>query len=158
MELFRSGANIALFGRAGCGKSEVMRRMVAEATARWGREGVAVSAFSGSAALAVGGLTLHSLFGMDTRPLSRDGWLAQILARPHVCTRLTGLRVLFIDEVCTLPSSLFVRLGYVMRRAAPPHVQHLPFGGCQIIGKHSCLSFCRVYACSLVSYFSLLLD
>ncbi|KAK1857387.1 hypothetical protein I4F81_000552 [Pyropia yezoensis] len=53
MELFRSGANIALFGRAGCGKSEVMRRMVAEATARWGREGVAVSAFSGSAALAV---------------------------------------------------------------------------------------------------------
>lgn len=131
---FESGSNVAMFGRGGCGKSEVLRRMVLSATARWGKEAVAVAALAGSAALLVGGQTLHSLFGMDPRPISREAWLRIILQRPGVCLRLNGLRVLFIDEVCTLPASLLGRLGYVMRRVAPPHLQHLPFGGCQVVG------------------------
>lgn len=158
MELVPSSANVVLLDRAGCRKGGVMRRLRSETIGRWGREKVALSAFSGCAALVVGGQPLHYLLGMDKRPPSRDGRLAQILARPQVCTRLNGVRVLFIDEVRILSSSLFVRLGYVMRRVAPPHLQHLPFGGCQIIGKHSCFSFLRVDTISSVSYFSLLWD
>jgi len=132
--LVLSGCNVALFGRAGSGKSEVMRRMISEAQARWGAEHVAVGSLSGSAALVIGGQTLHSLFGMDTRPLSREAWLREALRSPHVVWRLNSLRVLFIDEVCTISSSLFMKLAYVMRRVAPPHLQHLPFAGCQIVG------------------------
>ncbi|OSX76518.1 hypothetical protein BU14_0188s0036 [Porphyra umbilicalis] len=131
--LVLSGCNVALFGRAGSGKSEVMRRMISEAQARWGAEHVAVGSLSGSAALVIGGQTLHSLFGMDTRPLSREAWLREALRSPHVVWRLNSLRVLFIDEVCTISSSLFMKLAYVMRRVAPPHLQHLPFAGCQIV-------------------------
>lgn len=102
LDSFREGASIALLGRAGSGKREVLRRIVADATARWGPDAVAVAALSGSAALAIGGQTLHSLFGMDTRPLSRESWLRIILERRGVCKRLNALRVRFVDEVCTV--------------------------------------------------------
>ena len=133
LSLFETGANVALLGRAGCGKSVLMRRMVSMAIEKHGREAVTVTALSGSAAQILSGQTLHSLFGMDTRPLSREAWLRETLRCPEVCGRLSRLRVLFIDEICTVPSSLFSRLGYVMRRIAPPHMQHLPFSGCHLV-------------------------
>lgn len=145
LQLFHARVNVALLGRAGCGKSVVMRRMIDAAIVRWGHAGVAVGALSASAALVVGGQTLHSIFGMDTRPLSRDAWVAQILKRPSVCERLNKLRVLFVDEVFTLPSSLFTRLAYIMRLIAPPHMQHLPFGGCQVVGKCHWVRYCTSY-------------
>lgn len=134
LSMYHSGSNVALFGRAGCGKSEVLRRIVLAATSRWGKDAVAVTALAGSAALVIGGQTLYSLFGMDTRPLSREAWLRITMERPSVCKRLNALRVLVVDEICTLPASLFGRLGFVMRRVAPPHMQSLPFGGCQLVG------------------------
>jgi len=134
MALFLARSNVALLGRAGCGKSEVMRRMIMAARSKWGNECVAVGALSGSAALVIGGQTLHSLFGMNTRPLSREAWLRETLSRPQVVKRFNALRVLIMDEVCTLSSQLFTRFGYVMRRVGPPHMQHLPFGGCQVVG------------------------
>eukprot|EP00168_Porphyra_purpurea_P001789 TRINITY_DN1210_c0_g1_i1.p2 TRINITY_DN1210_c0_g1~~TRINITY_DN1210_c0_g1_i1.p2 ORF type:complete len:306 (-),score=31.95 TRINITY_DN1210_c0_g1_i1:2355-3272(-) len=70
---------------------------------------------------------------MDTRPSSREAWLRETLRRPAVCRRLNQLRVLFIDEVCTVSSSIFSRLSCVMRRVPPPHMQHLPFAGCQLV-------------------------
>lgn len=129
-----SGTNVALLGRAGCGKSEVMRRAISAARSKWGSKSVAVGALSGAAALVIGGQTLHSLYGMDTRPLSREAWLRETLGRPNVVWRLNALRVLFIDEICTLSSSFFMRLAYVMRRVAPPHLQCMPFAGCQVVG------------------------
>jgi len=143
LSLFEAGSNVAVLGRAGCGKSEVTRRMISMAIATHGREAVAVTALSGSAALIVSGQTLHSLFSMNTRPMGHDAWLRETLKRPEVCRRLNRLRVLFIDEVCTLSSSLFSRFGFVMRRVAPPHMQHLPFAGCQLVCTFAL--FCRLY-------------
>lgn len=137
MRAFGLGSNMALLGRAGSGKSAVMRRMIAAAQEKWGPDAVAVAALAGSASSLIGGQTLHSLFGMDTRPMTREMWLRDVLRRPHVCARLNALRVLFVDEVCCLSSSLFDRFAYVMRRVAPPHMQHVPFGGCQVVGKLS---------------------
>lgn len=142
LDHFQSGLNVALFGRAGSGKSEVLRRMIAAAYSKWSQDEVAVTALAGSAALVLGGQTLHSLFGMDTRPLSRGAWLRIILQRHAVCARLNALRVLFIDEICTVPSSLFDRLSYVMRRVGAPHMQHRPFSGCQVVGMLIILCFC----------------
>lgn len=135
LQRFCQGSNLALFGRAGSGKSEVLRRMIAVAHDKWGADAVAVAALSGSASSLIGGQTLHSLFGMDTRPMSREMWLRDVLRRPHVCARLNNIRVLFVDEVCSISSSLLDRFGYVMRRIAAPHMQHVPFGGCQVVGK-----------------------
>jgi len=147
VELFESRSNVALFGRAGCGKSEVLRRMVASAVASYGREAIAITALAGSVAFIIGGQTLHSLFSMDTRPLSREAWLRETLRRPDVCRRLNQLRVVFVDEVCTVSSSLFSRLAYVMRRVAPPHMQHLPFGGCQLVGMWPPVPLALLYGC-----------
>lgn len=140
LNLFRAGRSVALLGRAGSGESEVMRRMVKEARERYGDEGVAIGALSGAAALIIGGQTLHSLFGMDIRPLSRDAWVDELKKRPQVCMRLNSVRVLFIDEVCTVPSSLLDKLSYVMRRLQAPFLQGRPFGGCQVVGTFALLA------------------
>jgi len=108
--------------------------MITAARAKWGAEHVAVGALAGSAALVIGGQTLLSLFGMDTRPLSTQALRKEPLGRPHVNWRQNALRVLFVDDVCTISSSLFMRLAFVMRRVAPPHLQHRPFAGCQVVG------------------------
>lgn len=134
LSLLRAGRSVALFGRAGSVKSEVMRHMVEEARERYGDEGVAIGALSRAAALIIGGQTLHSLFGMDIRPLSRDVWVNELNKRPQVCMRLNAMRVLFIDEVCTVPSSFLDKLGYVMRRLQAPFLHCRPFGGCQVEG------------------------
>jgi len=108
--------------------------MITAARAKWGAEHVAVGALAGSAALVIGGQALLSLFGMDTRPLSTQALRKEPLGRPHVNWRQNALRVLFVDDVCTISSSLFMRLAFVMRRDVPPHLQHRPFAGCQVVG------------------------
>jgi len=109
--------------------------MVSASRLTWGSERVAVVALSGAAALVIGGQTLHSIFGMDTRPMSKEGWLRETLLRANVVRRLKALRVMFINDVCTLLSSLFTRVAFVMRRVAPPNLQHFPFAGCQLVCK-----------------------
>lgn len=69
---FSSGTKVAVFGRAGFGKSEVVRRSVTAGIVRWGQNSVAVAALAAAVVLTIGGQSLHSLFGMDTRPLSRE--------------------------------------------------------------------------------------
>jgi len=129
-----SGANGTFVCRAGIGKSEVMRRMITAARAKWGAEHVAVGALAGSAAFLIEGQTLHSLFGIDTRPLSSQAWLKETLGRPHVVSRLNAARVLFVDVVCTISSSLFMRMAFAIRRVAPSVLQHRPFVGCSVVG------------------------
>jgi len=135
VELFESRSNVPLLGRAGCGKSEVLWRMMDSAVASYGRDAIAITALAGSAAFLIGGQTLQSLFSVGTRPLSREAWLRETLRRPEVFRRLNQLQGVLVEEVCTASSCLFSRLAYVMRRVAPPHMHQLPFGGCQLVGK-----------------------
>jgi len=117
-----------------------------------------VGALAGSAALVIGGKTLLSLFGMDTRPLSTQALLKEPLGRPHVNWRLNALRVLFVDDVCTIFSSLFMRLAFVMRCVAPPHLQHRPIAGCQVVGTlvrldvHLAYCICYIQAALLSAF------
>lgn len=133
MAHFANGLNVAVLGSAGSGKSVLLRAIIARAVERWGAESVAVVAVSGSAAIGIGGQTIHSLFGWDVRPLSQQRWLELTRKRLNLCARLSSIRVLIVDEGPTMCSSLFARMAYVMRHVAPAHLQGMPFGGCQVV-------------------------
>lgn len=133
VQLFEEGFNVAILGRAGSGKSVLLLDLIARAREKWGDWAVAVVALSGSAAVGVNGQTIHSLCGWDVRPLSRQRWLAETTKRQDICLRMNRLRVLFVDEVATMPASLFARLALIMRRVAAPELQGVPFGACQIV-------------------------
>ncbi|OSX79359.1 hypothetical protein BU14_0079s0002 [Porphyra umbilicalis] len=134
MSMFESGLNVALLGRAGSEKSVVLREMVRRAVGRWGVAGaVAVTALSGSAAVSVGGQTVHSLFGWDVRPMSKQDALELVRNRPRMFDKLNRIRVLFVDVAPTMSASLFSEMAHVMRHVAPANLQGLPFGDCQLI-------------------------
>jgi len=134
MSMFESGLNVALLGRAGSEKSVVLREMVRRAVGRWGVAGaVAVTALSGSAAVSVGGQTVHSLFGWDVRPMSKQDALELVRNRPRMFDKLNRIRVLFVDVAPTMSASLFSGMAHVMRHVAPANLQGLPFGDCQLI-------------------------
>jgi len=133
MTMFDCGRNVAVLGRAGSGKSVLLREMMLRAVRRWGRGAVAITALSGTAAVGVGGRTIHSFFGWDVRPLNRNDWLEQAWGEPILCEELNRVRVVFVDEAPTMAASLFTRMAHVMRHEGPAHLRGRPFGGCQSV-------------------------
>ena len=106
LHLVQSGAHVFLTGKAGCGKSHVVRVMV-RALQACGTP-YAVTASTGVAAEALGGCTLHKYVGML---IPHDLSKSKSLAMRFKYKVLRDLRVLIIDEVSMLDQS---SLGYAL--------------------------------------------
>ncbi|NKX90967.1 AAA family ATPase [Nocardia coubleae] len=120
-----SGENLFLTGRAGTGKSTLIREFLATTN-----RNVVVAAPTGIAALNVGGYTIHRLFSFwagitvdDVR--SSDyfpGRFAKTLAR---------LDTLILDEASMIRADLFDCLAVALERFGPKRGR--PFGGVQLV-------------------------
>ena len=124
--LMRTRKNIFLTGKAGTGKSTLLKILRNET----GRN-VAVCAPTGIAALNVNGQTVHSLFCFRGHTLIIDE-----LERQHddgdlkIRNALRSLDLLIIDEVSMVRSDLFKGVEFVLRAAKK---SRLPFGGVQVL-------------------------
>ena len=120
----QSENNIFITGRAGTGKSTLLSYLVENT-----KKNVAVCAPTGVAALNVGGVTIHSLFGFPFGILAE-----QDLAR-HMNKRtrevLAALDVLIIDEVSMVNADLMDAISRAMGIARGR--RKLPFGGAQVV-------------------------
>ena len=120
----QSENNIFVTGRAGTGKSTLLSYLVENT-----KKNVAVCAPTGVAALNVGGVTIHSLFGFPFGILGE-----QDLAR-HMNRRtrevLAALDVLIIDEVSMVNADLMDAISRAMGIARGR--RKLPFGGAQLV-------------------------
>lgn len=125
LALLNAGENLFLTGRAGTGKSTLIRHFLAS-----NRRRVVVAAPTGIAALGVGGYTIHRLFGFDARTTLDDvdggGYSPQRFAKT-----LLSLDALIIDEVSMVRADLFDMLVIALERFGPEPGQ--PFGGVQIV-------------------------
>ncbi len=120
LDLVHDGQSVFVTGRAGTGKSTLLRLM---------REGTGmravVAAPTGLAAVNVGGQTIHSLFSFPPRLLTpnliRSGRHARVLRR---------LDLLIIDEISMVRADLMDAIDKALRivRKAPD----APFGGVQV--------------------------
>ncbi|WP_062203929.1 AAA family ATPase [Demequina salsinemoris] len=125
LDLLHSGANLFLTGRAGTGKSTLIRHFLATT----GRRAVTVAP-TGIAALNVDGYTIHRLFsfpmGVNEEtvrgPAYFPGRFAQTLAE---------LDTLIIDEASMVRADLFDALAAALERFGPRHGE--PFGGVQLV-------------------------
>jgi len=119
--------NLFLAGPAGCGKSTTLmeiRRKLREKRLR-----VACLALTGCAALAIGGLTLHSFAGIGAQMNKPLTWFIE-LGKAVARALLRDVDVLIIDEVSMLSSELLERFDAVMRSARS---SDKPLGGGQTI-------------------------
>jgi ATP-dependent DNA helicase PIF1 len=116
--------NVFVTGRAGTGKSTLLSHLIDNT-----KKKVAVCAPTGVAALNVGGVTIHSLFGFPF------GILGTQDIRRHLSRRtrevLSAIDMLVIDEVSMVSSDMMdaidTALGIAKGRT------RLPFGGTQVV-------------------------
>jgi ATP-dependent DNA helicase PIF1 len=125
LTLLGGGKHLFLTGKAGTGKSTLIRRFMAETD-----RNVVVVAPTGIAALNVDGYTVHRLFGFTattTLESVRTGTY-----RPGRFTKtLAGLDTLIIDEASMVRADLFDMLAAALQRFGPQ--PGTPFGGVQIV-------------------------
>jgi hypothetical protein len=125
LALLAEGEHLFLTGKAGTGKSTLIRRFMAET-----ERNVVVVAPTGIAALNVDGYTIHRLFGFRTTTTLHDvrggGY------RPGRFTKtLASLDTLIIDEASMVRADVFDMLAAALARFGPSPGR--PFGGVQIV-------------------------
>ncbi|WP_148239390.1 AAA family ATPase [Ruania zhangjianzhongii] len=125
LELLEGGKHLFLTGRAGTGKSTLIRQFLATTKRR-----VVVAAPTGIAALNVTGYTIHRLLSLTATTTVEDVRSGRY--RPgRFAKTLTGLDTLIIDEASMVRADLFDMLTAALERFGPrPGSQ---FGGVQLV-------------------------
>jgi len=133
LELISSGRNVFVTGRAGTGKTYLLRQVV-DLMRRDGKA-IAIAAPTGMAAINCEGQTLHGLFHFPVRRSNleptvikkRDEWFVRVAQYNPSWT----LDILFIDEISMVRADLFEALQKLLRLYGPKPGS--PFGGVQVV-------------------------
>ena len=125
LERIMSGKNIAIMGKAGSGKSTILRVLE---TLR--PKDTAFLGPTGLAALNIGGSTIHSFFHLPVTTLLPD-IAASIEPTNRACLDL--VKTIVLDEFSMIRSDVFQAIDTILRSIAPPGRRALPFGGKQIV-------------------------
>ena len=125
MDSLTSGKNVFITGKAGTGKSTLIGKFCATTT-----RNVLVCAPTGIAALNVGGMTIHRLFGFS--PKTTLGQIKSGRWAPgRFADELASADTLVIDEASMLRADLFDMICAALIRVRPKTDK--PFGGVQIV-------------------------
>ena len=119
-----SRKSILIMGKAGSGKSSLLKNIIAE-----NRDGYKVCASTGVAALEIGVPTLHSLFGFGAKVIGQD----EEFFKKYSSERLEGLatiETLIIDEISMVNADLIDAIDRLFQRAKKSKAQ---FGGVQLV-------------------------
>lgn len=125
LDLLHGGSHLFLTGKAGTGKSTLIRHFLSET-----RRNVVVTAPTGIAALNVNGYTIHRLFSLHpttTLEAIRSGRYYP----GRFAHTLKSLDTLIIDEASMVRADLFDQLATALERFGPQPGE--PYGGVQIV-------------------------
>ncbi|MHA0285700.1 AAA family ATPase [Mycobacterium sp. C3-094] len=125
LDRLAGGGHVFLTGKAGTGKSTLIRRFLADTD-----RSVVVVAPTGIAALNVDGYTIHRLFGFRATTTLADVRGGDY--RPGRFTKtLASLQTLIIDEASMVRADVFDMIAAALSRFGP--APGTPFGGVQIV-------------------------
>lgn len=128
MDLVRKGQSFFITGKAGTGKTMLLKKIVQECRARG--KNIAVTAPTGIAAKNAEGKTLHSMFGLKTFvfiPGLTRRWYRLDSVRERI---IKYLDILMIDEISMVRCDVLDMVDYTLRRIKG---NRKPFGGIQVI-------------------------
>lgn len=134
LDLALSGQSFFFTGRAGSGKSVVLKYMSDRLNEKYDNEGVYLTATTGIAACAIEGTTLHHFagLGIDINTWTSEELIKKLRKRSmqSITNRWKIAKVLFIDEVSMLDPLIFEKMDRIAREIRS---NRLPFGGIQVI-------------------------
>jgi hypothetical protein len=130
IEHVRNGRSIFLTGSAGTGKSYVLKHVIAELKKRHGSNRVHVTASTGSAAVLIGGITVHSFAGVGHGHGSASELSKRVHSNKACVIRWRRARALVIDEISMIDAELFQKLDMVAQSVRD---NMRPFGGLQLV-------------------------
>jgi ATP-dependent exoDNAse (exonuclease V) alpha subunit len=126
LDILRSGVSCFLTGAAGTGKTHVVRNFLRDADPLT----TAITASTGVAAIALGGLTVHRHFGLKlgrTEPATYERDESWMRFRAY---ELRNTRTLVIDEISLLDGDTLDLLDGLLRLVRG---EEKPFGGVQVV-------------------------
>jgi ATP-dependent DNA helicase PIF1 len=134
LHMIQEGKNVFLTGPAGTGKTFTIRKVI-----QWLKTQdihFGITATTGSAALLIGGRTLHSYLGIGINKKTSTE-MAKYM-RKDVKNKLKALDFLIIDEISMLNNEMFVDISHLLCIIKG---NTEPFGGVQVL---LCGDFCQL--------------
>ena len=125
LHCLESGRSVFITGKAGTGKSTLLRHFLEVTTRR-----VAVTAPTGVAALNVGGQTIHRMFGFHGAITPEEVDSSSYYPRQTRAV-LAAMQTLVVDEVSMARADLMDCMDLALRRFGPSLGS--PFGGVQVV-------------------------
>lgn len=128
LQILKSGVNVFITGEPGSGKTYTINQYVSYLNSH-GIE-PAITASTGIAATHIGGMTIHSWSGVGIKNRLSKSDLNNIITNDYVEKRVSGAKVLIIDEISMLPPETLQMVDAICRgvRKNPA-----PFGGMQVV-------------------------
>jgi len=120
-KIFESSDNFFITGKAGTGKSTLLRYF-ADTT----NKNVVKLSFTGISAVNIGGQTIHSFFGFPIHPLSKED-----IKESRKREMFSALEAIIIDEISMVRADLFDAIDQFMRINGKNPTK--PFGGVQML-------------------------
>lgn len=130
------GCNILLTGPAGTGKSYTIKYIIDILEKK--NKNVALTAPTGTAAIIVGGQTIHSYMGLGLGTGSVKEIMVKIISNKVIYQNLTDLDILLIDEISMVDSELFEKMSTIFslikyKKYNDITLLEKPFGNIQVI-------------------------
>lgn len=128
LEIMKTGENIFLTGAPGAGKTYVLNQYLGYLKDH-GIE-AAITAPTGIAASHIGGMTLHSFFGIGIKDSLSQYDIENLTEKKYIWERMKNLKVLVIDEISMLSPQLLNSIDAILKTFK---FSSEPFGGIQTI-------------------------
>ncbi len=125
LERLHTISNLFLTGRAGTGKSTVLKAFLQQSPTE-----IAVLASTGAAAVLVGGRTFHSFFGLGIMEGGTARTVERALKNPRLKRRLKDAHTVVIDEISMLSGETLAAAEEIARQARG---NQQPWGNLRII-------------------------
>lgn len=128
LQIMKMGKNVFLTGAPGTGKTYVLNQYI-----NYLKDHgipVAITASTGIAASHIGGMTVHSFFGVGIKEQLTQYDIENLAEKKYLWDRMNTLKVLVIDEISMISPKLLNSLDQLLRTFK---FSQKPFGGIQVI-------------------------
>jgi ATP-dependent DNA helicase PIF1 len=126
IKAIKNGNNVMITGPGGTGKTTVINHF----KDIFNDLVLGITAMTGSAAVIIGGTTLHSYLGIGLGTDSVDNLVRKIKKNTKLKKRWIRTDILVVDEISMLSADLFDKLNSVAKNVRKPQE---PFGGMQLV-------------------------